>query len=293
MNFKDALKKVYKSSRNKEQLNNPFIVYSRVSDLIGNSYNDKKKVELFFKITKEVNLFSLAAEHGEDGRDKIICMYNDVKDLVSKESFAELVDLVFCIVFSGAKSEFAKPKIAPAKIEKQLSTEVPKQEDVKKTGLNEISVSKSSAAGASLSDWRPILVCVSIGAIIAIVLGLIFFGKRISWNVWQWIIGIGGGIVLVLIVSVVLLLLDDEFCIEYYASGTIVVYLLSIASFVAQCLLGDAYRIIFICYSSILLIGGIIFAISAFSDYENGWGIAMIIAIFLTIIFLIIGLILK
>ena len=75
MNFKDALKKVYKSSRNKEQLNNPFIVYSRVSDLIGNSYNDKKKVELFFKIKKEVNLFSLAAEYEENGKNKNICMY--------------------------------------------------------------------------------------------------------------------------------------------------------------------------------------------------------------------------
>ena len=116
MNFKDALKKVYKSSRNKEQLNNPFIVYSRVSDLIGNSYNDKKKVELLFKITKEVNLFNLAAEYGENGKNKIICMYNDVKDLVSKESFAELVDLVYGIVFSGGKPESVKSKTAPARI---------------------------------------------------------------------------------------------------------------------------------------------------------------------------------
>lgn len=292
MNFKDALKKVYKSSRNKEQLNNPFIVYSRVSDLIGNSYNDKKKVELFFKITKEVNLFSLAAEYGENGRNKIICMYNDVKDLVSKESFAELVDLVYGIVFSGTK-ESAKPKIAPARIEKQLSTEDPKQEDAKKAGVSEVSVSKSSGAGTSLSGGRPILVCVTVGAIIAIVLGFVIFGKRIPWNVWQWIIGIGGGIVLALIVGVILLFLDDEFCIEYYVSGTIVIYLLAISNFVGQSLIVDAYRIIFICYSSIFLIGGIIFAILAFSDYENGWGIAMVIAIVLTIIFLIIGLILK
>ena len=293
MNFKDALKKVYKSSRNKEQLNNPFIVYSRVSDLIGNSYNDKKKVELFFKITKEVNLFSLAAKYGENGKNKIICMYNHVKDLVSKESFAELVDLVYGIVFSGGKPESAKPKNAPARIEKQLSREAPKQEDTKKTSVSEVSVFKSSAPGTSLSNGRPILVCVTIGAIIAIILGLAFFGKRIPWNVWQWIIGVGGGIVLALIVGVILSFLDDEFCIEYYASGTIVVYLLSITNFVAQCLLSDSYIIIFICYSSIFLIGGIIFAISAFSDYENGWGIATIIAIVLTILFLIIGLILK
>ena len=292
MNFKDALKKVYKSSRNKEQLNNPFIVYSRVSDLIDNSYNDKKKVELFFKITKEVNLFSLAAEYGENGKNKIICMYNDVKELVSKESFAELVDLVYGIVFSGSK-ESVKTKIAPARIEKQLSTEVPKQEDAKKAEVSEVSVSKSSAAGTSLSSGRPILVCVTVGAIIAIVLGLVIFEKRIPWNVWQWIIGVGGGIVLALIVVVILSFLDDEFCIEYYASGTIVVYLLSITNFVVQCLLGDAYRIIFICYSAIFIIGGIIFAISAFSDYENGWGIATIIAIVLTMLFLIIGLILK
>lgn len=293
MNFKDALKKVYKSSRNKEQLNNPFIVYSRVSDLIGNSYNDKKKVELLFKITKEVNLFNLAAEYGENGKNKIICMYNDVKDLVSKESFAELVDLVYGIVFSGGKPESVKSKTAPARIEKQLSREAPKQEDTKTTSESEVSVFKSSAAGTSLNDGRPILVCVTVGAIIAIILGLAFFGKRIPWNVWQWIIGVGGGIVLALIVGVILSFLDDEFCIEYYASGTIVVYLLSIASFVVQCLLGDAYRIIFICYSAIFIIGGIIFAISAFSDYENGWGIATIIAIVLTILFLIIGLILK
>ncbi len=90
MNFKDALKKVYKSSRNKEQLNNPFIVYSRVSDLIGNSYNDKKKVELFFKIKKEVNLFSLAAEYEENGKTKLsACIFRSSKRFFSEERFSD------------------------------------------------------------------------------------------------------------------------------------------------------------------------------------------------------------
>lgn len=290
MDFKNALRNVYKSSRNKEQLNNPFIVYSRVSDLIGNSYNDKKKVELFFKITKEVNLFRLATEYGENGKNKIICMYNEVKELVSKESFAELVDLVYGIVFGGIKQP-AKPKTAVARIEKQLPT--PMQEDVKKPEVNKVSVSESVTTAASSNSGCPFLVCFVIGVTIAIVLGLVIFGKRIPWYAWQWIIGIGGGIVLALIVCVILAILDDMFCIEHYASGTITVCLLSIVNFVAQCLLGDTYRIIFICYAAIFIVGGIVFAVGAFDDYENGWGVTSIISIVLTIIFLILGLILR
>lgn len=90
MNFKDALKKVYKSSRNKEQLNNPFIVYSRVFDLIGNSYNDKKKVELFFKIKKKLICLALPPSTEKTGKTKLsACIFGSSKRFFSEERFSD------------------------------------------------------------------------------------------------------------------------------------------------------------------------------------------------------------
>ncbi len=354
MDFKSALRKVYKSSRNKEQLNNPFIVYSRVSDLIGNSYNDKKKVELFFEITKEVNLFSLAAKYGEDGKNEIICMYNEVKELVSKESFSELVDLVYDIVFRGTKPELSiqciEPETQVEEIKPKQPQKLPTQEKRKEPKAKKKLTSKKTSSAKPSTKGRTISICVVIGIIIAAILGLVFFGKYIPlsvwqwmvgiacgvvliliegavirsasnkgrsvsvcitidiiiaivlciiifgkyipWDFWQWVIGIGGGILLIVIVGALLIFLSEEFDVAYYASGTIFLYLLSIANFVVLCVFCDLYQIIFICYSVIFLLSGIALAVGAFEDFEENWGIATIIALVLTTIFMILGLIL-
>ena len=93
MEFVVALKKVYKTSRNKERLNDPFLVYSRVSDLIGNSYSDKKKADLFFELLKRVNIFELIAEYGENCSEKIKEKSSAVKDLMPKDAFCKIVDI--------------------------------------------------------------------------------------------------------------------------------------------------------------------------------------------------------
>ena len=282
MNFKDALRKVYKISKNKEQLSDPFIVYSRVSDLIGNSYNDKKKAWLFFQVTKEVNLFCLAIEYGETMKNKIIRMYDNVEKLLPKEKFVNLVDFVFSIVFpknkinhvnQGNTQGISKTKKAPQEIK------------------NETPLPKTYAANYGSEHtgrfWVVGGVCV---IILAAVLGGLFFGKYISWNVWQWIIGVGGGILLTILCAVIIGFVVEIFCVEYFVGGTVILYLFSIVNFVLRCIFGFGYEVIFLCYCAILLISGIGLAIATFIEEERGYGTAQIVADILTVIFLVVGL---
>lgn len=172
MKFKDALKKVYKSSRNKEYLKNPFLVYSRISDLVGNSYEDKKKNELFFKIEKEVNLFSLAMEFGLEGKNDAINRYAEVADLLSQKAFEDLADLIYSVVWPETNAE--KEKSSSKVIRKIEQTE---------SGTN----GNYSSGGGSCFSVLAVFFFLLIGVAVAIVLGFVIFGKHLKWDVFGWI----------------------------------------------------------------------------------------------------------
>ncbi len=172
MKFKDALKKVYKSSRNKEYLKNPFLVYSRISDLVGNSYEDKKKNKLFFKIEKEVNLLSLAMEFGLEGKNDAINRYAEVADLLSQKAFEDLADLIYSVVWPETNAEKENP-----------SSKVIRKTEQTESGTN----GNYSSGGGSCFSVLVVFFFLLIGVAVAIVLGFVIFGKHLKWDVWGWI----------------------------------------------------------------------------------------------------------
>lgn len=98
MEFLAALKKVYETRNSDEGLNEPFLIYSRTADLIGNSYEDKKKLSLFFAVSKRLNVLMLLSSFRSDGVNAIREQYSAVADLLSESVFNRLIDALIDIV---------------------------------------------------------------------------------------------------------------------------------------------------------------------------------------------------
>ena len=98
MEFLAALKIVYETRNSDEELNEPFLIYSRAADLIGNSYENKKKLSLFFSVSKRMNVLMLLSSFQSDGVNAIREQYSAVADLLSESAFNRLIDALIDIV---------------------------------------------------------------------------------------------------------------------------------------------------------------------------------------------------
>ena len=98
MEFLAALKIVYETRNSDEELNEPFLIYSRAADLIGNSCENKKKLSLFFSVSKRMNVLMLLSSFQSDGVNAIREQYSAVADLLSESAFNRLIDALIDIV---------------------------------------------------------------------------------------------------------------------------------------------------------------------------------------------------
>ena len=98
MDFLAALKIVYETRNSDNELDEPFLIYSRAADLIGNSYEDKKKLSLFFAVSKRLNVLMLLSSLQSDGVNAIREQYSAVADLLSESAFNRLIDALIDIV---------------------------------------------------------------------------------------------------------------------------------------------------------------------------------------------------
>lgn len=98
MEFLAALKTVYETRNSDDKLNEPFLIYSRTADLIGNSYENKKKLSLFFAVSKRLNVLMLLSSFQSDGVNAIREQYSAVADLLSKSAFNRLIDALIDVI---------------------------------------------------------------------------------------------------------------------------------------------------------------------------------------------------
>lgn len=98
MDFLAALKTVYETRNSDNELDEPFFIYSRTADLIGNSYENKKKLSLFFAVSKRLNVLMLLSSLQSDGVNAIREQYSAVADLLSESAFNRLIDALIDIV---------------------------------------------------------------------------------------------------------------------------------------------------------------------------------------------------
>ena len=111
-----------------------------------------------------------------------------------------------------------------------------------------------------------------------------------SWTVWQWLIGIVGGIILSAILIGIVAWLDEECLADYYVLGFFVLGICTLINFILLLIFRGNYKIIFGCYSVIELLGGLILVFPTFDDCEEGWGGVQIVEILVNIVLFVVGL---
>lgn len=280
MNFIDALGYLYHNRTCDEEFTDPFFLYCRMSDLCSSSYEDKRKVLLFYQVNKKIDMVRSILNKDET----VASRHKEVADLLSDNSFNKLLESVKCVVFPDYKRE-EKPK---PQLQKKVAvqavitkTEEPQEEETR-TPLT------SSYVGGGDTD---VIISLSIigGVILAIGLFILFACVfNWYWAIWQWIIGIVGGVLLSVILSGIVAWFNEECLADYFVIGTFVLGALVLINFILFLIFRENYKTIFCWFSGFELILGGILAFVTFDDVEEGWGAAQIIEIVIAIILFIV-----
>lgn len=271
MNFIDALEYLYRERASDEEFADPFFLYCRLSDLCSSSYEDKRKVLLFYQVNKKIDMVRSILNRDESVNSR----HRQVADLLSENSYLNLLESVKCVVFPNYKRK-EKPKVQPQKkitVKAVITkTEEPKEEETRTplTAVNVGGVDTDVVIGLSIIGG----VILAIGLFIA--LACIF---NWPWTVWQWFVGIVGGVVLSAILIGGVAWLEEECLADYHVLGTFVLGACVLLNFILLLILRDNYKVIFGWFSGYALLAGIILASLTFEDVEEGWGVTQIIEI--------------
>ena len=283
MNFIDALGYLYHNRTNDEEFADSFFLYCRLSDLCSSSYEDKRKVLLFYQVNKKLDMVRSILNKDET----VYTRHNEVADLLSDNSFYKLLESVKCVVLPDYKREekaTPQPQKKAAVQAVITKTEEPQEEETR-TPLT------SSYVGGGDTD---VIIGLSImgGVLLAIVLFIVFACVfNWSWAVWQWLVGIVGGILLSAILGGIVAWFDEECLVDYYVLGTFVLGACVLLNFILLLIFRENYKTIFGWFSGFEVVLGAILAFTTFDDVEEEWGVAQIIEIVLSIIFFIVTMI--
>ena len=281
MEFIDALDCLYYNRASDEEFADPFLLYCRLSDLCGASFEDKRKVLLFYQVNKKLNMVGSILSKDET----ILTKHEEVAGLLSKKSFNNLVKSVKEVIFPEQKQEETlKPPPQNKVVQKVVvtKTEEPQEEETR-TPLT------SSYVGGGDTDVIISLMIIGgviLAAALFVLLACIF---KWPWIVWQWFVGIIGGLLLHVIITVIIVWLEDKTLCEYNVLGTYILGATVLINFILLLVFKHNYKVIFGWVTGYGLIGGVALALITFDETKNTWGIAQIIEIALSIILFIIA----
>ena len=290
MNFREGLLHIYKNRQTDGEITDPFYLYCRLSDLASSSYEDKKKVELFYAVDKRLCIFETLIKHGKKGEEELLNSYMVVSELLSEDSFKKLIECAVWVMsptaqipVTVAKEKKAvapkQPKITPVKVEKA-------EEDEKEETRTPLKSYSYSSAGDDVDIFIGCGAILLMASLIVGFFGLLvgIFGWNIPWVVWQWIIGIVGGSWIALGLGLLIYLLHDSMTCDYVISGLICLCAVAVVNFVLLLWLRENYKAIFGCFAAWNIIGGGILSAICFDDVEDEWGWVYVVAVIILLI---------
>lgn len=304
MEFLAALKTVYETRNSDEELNEPFLIYSRAADLIGNSYENKKKLSLFFAVSKRLNLLMLLSSFQSDGVNAIREQYSAVADLLSESAFNRLIDAlidVIGIVTSEMDEDFYEPYdngfddddysnsgaiVYDGTAEKtttsaETNCNVSRENPTSEANRAEFSDFHGSTNGLTAIRGLVLLFNVAVLVICGV--------SGVRWNVYQWIVGVTASVILLaggFLLSAIMedVLIDDEIF------DTVALCVTVVSDFILLFILRDSYNVVCYWASVALLILGCCAAVKAFGYdsfacglFDIGTCVVTVVIIFLNI----------
>lgn len=287
MDFLAALKTVYETRNSDNELDEPFLIYSRTADLIGNSYEDKKKLSLFFAVSKRLNVLMLLSSFQSDGVNAIREQYSAVADLLSESAFNRLIDALIDIVGivtpdmdegcyepydNGFDDDYsnsgaivyggtAEKTMMQAETNCNVSQENPKTSETNRADYSDF---HSDIDGLTVICGLVLLFNVAVLVICGV--------SGVRWNVYQWIVGVTVSAILLEVGFLSSNIMDD---VLFYGEifDTIAFCVAVVANFVLFFVFRNNYNLVCYWVSAILLILGNCAAVKAFG-YDSlacGW----------------------
>ena len=295
MKFREGLLHIYQNRQTDGEITDPFYLYCRLSDLCSSTYEDKKKVELFYAIDKRLCVFETLIKQGKNGEKELLNSYIIVAELLSEDSFKKLIECAVWVMNPTAQIPVAttkkEEKISPPKPQRIVPVKVEKAEESKKEETRTLLQSPSNLGVSDDVDFF-----IGTGAIMllaTIIAGLLLWicGWGGSWTAWQWVIGIVGGGWLALVAAFFIYIWNDAFVVDYYVSGIISVIAFALINFIFFLIFRGDYKVIFGTFSVWNLIGSGVLSTICFDDVEDEWGWGYIIVVIILVIGMIVSLI--
>ena len=82
MTFIEGLTFIIKNRKDDSEITNPFYLYSRLSDICNETYEDKEKVKIYWKVTSQLNIIGVILEKGiEESLSLLKTLYFEIKNV--------------------------------------------------------------------------------------------------------------------------------------------------------------------------------------------------------------------
>lgn len=254
MNFLEAVSYAYKNRRRDEDITTPTVFYAILSDLCGASYEDKKKLLLFFDLDKRYRIMNTLCEKRENDIDRLTEEFCAGESNVSEEHFEKLIN----------------------SISKAIGIPVHNKEQKVRQTITPVTTYSQQH---NLKTLKKILLAVGVAIVITCAILLGVFAKNITWYVWQWIIGSGVGAFFTAVSIAIVWKLDDEMIVDFHILGTVLLGIFLVANAVLTEVFQSQYKIIAIWMCGFEISSGIFLCIKSFCNWENVFGFIQIVEI--------------
>ncbi len=295
MTFEDALYEVCFLLTAKDA-REPFFVYSRIADLMGNSYDGKKKLEKFFAVEKRIGILAYVTRQVKGGARGAKERYEEVSDIMDCNSYCKLVDYMFKSR-KGVRINITNNGLEHAKVDEKSKTDdseiqVPtsikvreskrqnakvdnevasKCESVKRDNAEqkESEAPTSASVSGGSEEYQSgggtclpmiLVVLLFVASVTALVLGGVL---KADWRIYKWIISVSSTVLIVMLIAGISSLLD------FPVVDSVVYCVLVIANAVLTGAFFNAYYVVCYWVSSTLVVTGIAIAIKAYEDLET------------------------
>ena len=110
MTLESALTYIYSSRLNNIELTNSFVLYSMLSDMCNDTYENKEDVKIYWKVISKVNIYECLLNEGiTDGVKKLKEMYSDCSEYFSLLEYKKMIEYTLTSMSYLTKKE-TKPK---------------------------------------------------------------------------------------------------------------------------------------------------------------------------------------
>ena len=294
MNFYEVVANEYRRWKSIPYVPSPTEFHAGVVDIIKDDFECAEKEKVFLAVSSKLFPVGTFMSNGaKRGRESLIGRYSEVQGIVDQEMFDDIVET---LSYAEAPNEYKLPQSVNSSKNTSNNTKNPQagakgknptpkannkttqtpavqqpaptpavQQPTPAPATQQTYVNTHSEIGTLFKVLIPILI---VGGVITLM--VIFF----DWTAWQWVIGIGGGILVELLLwGLSYLCMDDEAYMPIAFVAPVIIAVNIILAIVNR----ESYIIIFGCFSVINIINSLISIFMSFSDIEDGYGVVHII----------------